>query len=701
MACALARVSCKTRAKFFAVFVVGGLYNVPHKGKRAKRGRSRRETNVAQDKEQELIRLLKTSATPLTARVLSERLGVSVRTVKNYVKRANESGAAQIASGQDGYRIDALADSQADAAGASNARLAADIPQNNLERSAFIMKRLIQEPGGCNVFDLCEELYISISTMKTVLSILRRKLAHFDLRLIQADNHIEAEGAEKNKRRLLSELLYQESTSSFLDLGTIQQAFPDLDPAYTLSCVQGVLAEHRCFANDYSLINIVLHTTISMDRVRARHSVDAEGAVDAADGNKPQVNDIEHVIAAEIAQRLEERFAVAFPPSEVDEIALLVSTRASRLDWRQATQDGLREYVGDECLGLVDDVVRDLKEHFGIDLGDPDFCTRFALHLKSLLARARRGERARNPLTQQIRSSCPLLYDTAVAEAATIGQKTGLEIVEDEIGYIAFHLGSSIEVQKQLTDKVPVALYCPSYYQIDKQIQQFLSQYFENDILVVDVVTTESELDYVPGIELLVSTVPVRCYSRTPVIMISPFPSPTDRKEIGRVVEQIREERVRARVTASLRGLIKPELFVSACDRCGEASGVATRDEAIHLMAGLLEQQGFVSPGFEQEILRREELSSTAFSRFAIPHTVHMGATRSAIAVLSSARGVDWDGVRVNLVFMLAFNKNDADAFYEVFDPLIGMLSDPDKIGRLVGVLDYEVFIERLCALMA
>ncbi len=657
---------------------------------------------MAQNKEQELIRLLKTSAAPLTARTLSERLGVSVRTVKSYVKRANESGAARIESGQDGYRIDASANAgQAAAKTTRQPAIDADVPQNNLERSTFIMRRLIQEPGGCNVFDLCEELYISISTMKTVLSILRRKLGHFDLQLIQADNHIEVKGAEKNKRRLLSELLYQESTSSFLDLSTIQQAFPDLDPAYTLSCVRGVLAEHRCFANDYSLINIVLHTTISMDRVRARHSVDAEERANVTNNNEPQAQGIEHVIAAEIAQRLERRFDVTFPPSEVDEIALLVSTRASRLDWRQATQDGLREYVGDECLRLVDDVTRDLKEHFGIDLGDPDFCTRFALHLKNLLARARRGEHARNPLTQQIRSSCPLLYDTAVAEAATIGQKTGIEVVEDEIGYIAFHLGSSIEVQKQLTDKVPVALYCPSYYQIDKQIQQFLSQYFENDILVVDVVTTEGELDYVPDIELLVSTVPVGRYARTPVIMISPFPSPADRKEIGRVVEQVREERMRARVTASLRELIKPELFIAAEGDGGDAGDVATRDEAIHLMAGLLERQGYVSPGFEQEILRREELSSTAYARFAIPHTVHMGAQRSAVAVLSSARGIDWGGARVNLVFMLAFNKNDADAFYEVFDPLVGMLSDPGKIGRLVGISGYEAFIERLCALMA
>ncbi len=651
---------------------------------------------LAKDREQELVRLLKTSPTPLTARALSELIGVSIRTVKNYVKRVNESGMARIESGQSGYRIDVseVAPSPSEKSKAPAAsmpvKMANDIPQNNLERSAYVMKRLFQGPGELNIFDLCEELYISISTMKTVLSILRRKLGHFGLQLVQSENRISIEGPEKSKRRLLSDLLHQESTSTFLDLKTIHQAFPDLDPTYISTVVRDVLSQHHCFVNDYSLVNIVLHTAISIDRFRAKHSVDAVPTSEHS-GNGA-TGDTEHAIAAEIAQKLQERFEISFPASEIDELALLLSTRVSRLDYRQASKESIEHFVDPECLELVEGVIEDLKEYFGIDLTDPDFYVRFALHLKNLLARARNGENARNPLTQRIRSSCPLLYDTAVAEAAVIAQKTGLTISEDEIGYIAFHLGSTIETQKQLTDKVRAALYCPSYYQIDKQIMLFLNRYFENDILVTDVVTTEDELDYVQNIELLISTVPVNRYAKTPVLMISPFPSAADRKEIGAVTDRIRAERNRAKIAANLREFIKPDLFVT------DAS-IKTRDEAVHRLASLLEERGFVSASFEEEILHREELSSTAFAHFAIPHTVRLSAKRSAIAVLSTSGNIDWGDQGVSLVFMLAFNKNDSDSFYEVFDPLVNMLSNPEKISRLVGITDYDAFIDRICTL--
>ncbi len=647
---------------------------------------------MTQNKEQELVRLLRTSPKPLTARTLSERLGVSVRTVKSYVKRVNESGTARIESSQNGYRIlagdDETAPTRATGGTEGAAAPGSDVPQNNLERAAYVVKRLYQESGELNVFDLCEELYISISTMKTVLSILRRKLKPFDLRLVQSENRIHIEGPEKSKRQLLSEMLYQESTSNFLDLETIQRTFPDLDAAYISAVARDVLSEHHCFVNDYSLVNIVLHTAISIDRIRAKHSVEEE----AGQGGASPADDTELAMAREVAQRLQDRFEIQFPAREIDGLALLISTRAIRLDYRQATKENIERYVGPECLALVNDIIEDLEGYYGIDLTDPNFYVRFALHLKNLLARARNGEHARNPLTQQIRSSCPLIYDTAVAEAALISRKTGLTIAEDEIGYIAFHLGSTIETQKQLTDKVRVALYCPSYYQIVEHIARFIDRNFEDEVLVTDVVTTEDELDCVQDNELLVSTAPVSRYSATPVLTISPFPTDADRKEIARVVDRIRTERNRAKIAANLREFIKPDLFVTD-------AAIKTREEAVHRLASLLEEHGFVSGSFESEILHREELSSTAFSRFAIPHTVRMNASRSAIAVLSTPGEIDWGGARVSLVFMLAFNKNDSDSFYEVFDPLVTMLSDPDKIARLVGIVDYDAFIERICTL--
>ena len=46
-------------------------------------------------------------------------------------------------------------------------------------------------------------------------------------------------------------------------------------------------------------------------------------------------------------------------------------------------------------------------------------------------------------------------------------QRHGITLDEDEIAYIALHLGGALETQKELANRVPAVLYCPSYYNMD------------------------------------------------------------------------------------------------------------------------------------------------------------------------------------------------------------------------------------------
>ena len=65
--------------------------------------------------------------------------------------------------------------------------------------------------------------------MYAVLPRIRKQLEGFDLTLHMASDIMEIKGLEKNKRKLLSQLLYHESNENFVNLETIQSAFPDID----------------------------------------------------------------------------------------------------------------------------------------------------------------------------------------------------------------------------------------------------------------------------------------------------------------------------------------------------------------------------------------------------------------------------------------------------------------------------------------
>ena len=86
------------------------------------------------------------------------------------------------------------------------------------------------------------------------------------------------------------------------------------------------------------------------------------------------------------------------------------------------------------------------------------------------MVRAQNRSFCKNPLVSEIRQSCPLIYDVSVQLSGIIREKTGITLDEDEIAYIALHLGGALETQKELANRVPAVLYCPGYYNMDSSL---------------------------------------------------------------------------------------------------------------------------------------------------------------------------------------------------------------------------------------
>ncbi|WP_102338007.1 BglG family transcription antiterminator [Collinsella provencensis] len=638
------------------------------------------------EKELQLLQQLAQSTAPVTARELSAKLGISIRTVESYIQRINCENPETVSSSQRGYRADAKAAKEL----LDQQGIPGDVPQTNEERVAYLLHLMLAAPEALDTFDVCEHLYVSYSTVKNVIADIRKKIAPLHLELKMENNQLLLVGSERDKRRLLSDLLYNETAMGFLDLTIIQHAFPDIDVPRIEVCIREALDENQCFANDYSLVNLILHIAITIDRIRnGRGQVDSPSTqmLDAA--ISPQ--DLE--MARAITHALESAGDVEFNKTEVSELALLLASRTTMLDYRMASRDNIERFVGGECLEVVNEMIGALRENAGIDLSDHEFFVRFALHIKNLITRARTGSLSKNPFTSQIKSSCPLLYDTAVIQAGILQRRLNVYINDDEIAYIAFHLGSTLETQKQLTNKIKAVLFCPSYYNVDAKILLFLERYFENDLIVTNVVTDKVDLEHLHGADLLITTVPLTSYYGIPTHLLGIIPKESDRANLQHVVDDIHHEKRRSVLKAHLERLILPELFsVNAT--------LTTRDQVIHCMADRLIQRGYANADFEQQVFEREALSSTAYGTVALPHSLRQTSPRSSISVMISTTPIFWGDDKVDLIFLLSFSKTDQEVFYEVFDPLVSILSDREQISLLAGIDDYQQFIARLCEMM-
>lgn len=629
-----------------------------------------------------IIRLLLENH-PRTSTNLAEELKVSVRSIKNYVREINDEYPDTISSSRKGYAVN-----QENALKILS-ESSQHIPQNSSERIVYIINSLLNNTKKqiLDVYDLCDELFISLSTLKNELNKVKRVLKKYDLELVMKGDRIECSGLEKNKRKLMSTILYDESNVNFVNIETLQHAFKDIDIQYIRQTVLEVFSKYHYYINDYSLINLVLHLTIAVDRIRNGNfnNQNVEGL--------PNIRLHEYTLAQEVAHKLEEKFNIVFTEAETYEMTLLIISRATTIDYKSINSSNLDEFIGKDCLELVKKLIDDINSFYYIDLGEQEFLIRFALHIKNLLVRSKNNYFSKNPLTESIKVSCPLIYDASVSLARVIKENTGISINDDEIAYIAFHLGSTLEAQKNLNEKITAALYCPNYYDLNLKVTDNINQHFSNDLLIRSILTDENEIEQLKDVDMIISTLPINTVTSLPIVLINIFMNQRDQNFLKEKIEQIRKEKQQREFESYLRMLIIPEFFEVK-------KGFKSYKECIDHMVKNMVSLGYVDNTFKKDVMEREKMSSTAFGSFAIPHAMKMYAHKTGMNVLISENPIPWNDKSVNLVIMMCFNRSERYMFNEIYEPITMILSEAENVKKVLATRTYEEFIETMVSLL-
>jgi lichenan operon transcriptional antiterminator len=157
----------------------------------------------------------------VTAAELADALGVTSRSIRNYVLALKEraAGLDLITAGPSGYRIspDAWAEFRSGAAE----------PQSETPRVRLygIVRRLVDSPDGLDVFELASALHVSESTIEADLSRVRLLLSEAELALARSGSTVTLSGTELARRRLLSRMFRDETERGLIELEAIQREF--------------------------------------------------------------------------------------------------------------------------------------------------------------------------------------------------------------------------------------------------------------------------------------------------------------------------------------------------------------------------------------------------------------------------------------------------------------------------------------------
>jgi lichenan operon transcriptional antiterminator len=626
------------------------------------------------DKYERLLHYLSQSDTRVTAAELAEHLGVTTRSVRSYVTAAKAAAhpLSIISSSTNGYRLNR----DAYATFASGGRVRdADTPR---DRVHHLVRRLTEEPGGLDVHTLADSLYVSESTIESDLRKVKVLGEEAGLTLSRHGSVVTLTGTEAEYRRVLSKIFRTESAQGFLELENVQREFVSEDLGAFKTALIEMLESQGYFVNEYGVNSVLLHVAIAVDRVIRRPTPKISDAADPTP------------ITAALAELTRTHFDVELDRTDLDYLAKLLTTRVITPGQNEPVQSVVDNYVVPEHLETVRRIVGQVGEEYLLDLDDETFIVRFALHVGNLIARAQDNSYSRNPLVKSIKTSYPMIYDVAVFMASQIQREKSITINDDEISYIAMHLGSHLERQSRHEERLSVAIVSPGYYDMHDILRRRIEAAL-GDELSVEVVVTRTDVDSSDfATDLVLSTIAFPGAGDN-VVVIQPFLTEGDVEGIRRAISRLRRHRRRIRIKDDLLLYFDEALFLRNVQAADEAA-------MIRVLGDRMLERGIIDESYIDGAIERELLSSTAFTEsIAVPHAMAMTATRTSIAIAVNETAMPWGENRVNVIALIAFNSGERASFQSTFDQFVEVFADRAGVLELIKrSTGFTEFIEEL-----
>jgi lichenan operon transcriptional antiterminator len=636
---------------------------------------------VKADRISRLISTLEAAGSWVSAATLSKRIGTTERTVRNYVREANARGMAAIESSKYGYRIAPRSESNGSNSGKKQAT-----QKSQLDRKFFIISRLMNAKEPLSLFDLADELSVSESTLaNTTLPSLRKLLARFDISLEVSDFNISVSGSEENVRRLVGYTATHNRNAYFSSVQALKDMFPSYDVDQMLESLVEICQNSGLFLNNYAFNNLLMHLIVILVRLRSGNAL---VSYSTNLHTSEIVRDLDHQEAIitcvdQIVSYAEKSFGVKPSKEDYRQIVALISLSADPYSNGKLTHARLISIVGEDFFNMVISAIEALRSRYRLEEFDEDFVFQFVLHLHNARQRIEYGVSCPNPIASQLKQDYAPVYDMSVFFVHQLSQELSLSFSEDEIGFVAYHLGAYLESHKGGNASTTCVVVFENYHDYADAFVARLKKALGDDVEITAILDANDYLETKPSADMLITTIGLPKL-RPHTVLVSPLLSNRNVRKIRDEIDDIRKERRADSARTYLQKYLSPELYL-------RNTPVSGPEEAIRLLSSICLDKGYITSDFVDDVLLREQMSNTAFTDIlAVPHAINKFALRSFVAVLHNDDPIPWGDHSVNLVMLIGLSAQDVRYFQDVLDLIIDLFLSPEKSMEAVSSTSFE-----------
>lgn len=622
------------------------------------------------DRSHELVGFLRGhhDATPAA---LAARFDVSERTVRAYVKDANEAlgGIATIEKRHGGaYELAVVDEDALEAWLAPSPAGRAQRLQTRESRVACLLDDLLHRTDWVTLDTLSELVYVSKTSLSRDIKDVEAHLASYGLSIERRPRYgIRVAGPEDARRLCIAGLVVDGLAGSDSTRASLSKV---------AACIDRAIARNGFHINSAAYQNLVVHVTVALGRIRSGCYVPMpeERLAAIRDGGA-------FAAARDVAAEIERAFDVELPQEEIAYMALHLAGR------QVIDQDSSRGLIiSDQTWETVDEMLAAIKAAFGFDFADDlELRMNLARHIEPLSIRLTCHMRIENPLLAETRERFPLAYSMAVEASAVLARRYGEFPSDHEIGYLALPLILAMERKRSAPAKKNILVVCASGQGSAKLLEYRYRQEFGRWI---DQVTTcdaahVGDVDF-RRIDYVFTTVPLDRALPVPVREVRFFLDDGEARDVRRLLEGEGGQE------GAIAGFFPVDLFFADLD-------AVSRQDALDQLCALVSSRRALTGDLRALVAEREGLAPTSFgNRVAMPHPARPVAQRTFVAVAVLRHPVDWDGHEVQALFLTGISDDRGEKREGFYQALTRVLRSPESIGRLLANPTHQTLLDIL-----
>lgn len=561
------------------------------------------------------------------------------------------------------------------------------IPTTVEGRVHYIINELLilefREDRGITQEQLCDQLFISLATLKRDLITVKRKLREFNIKLIKySSKGIALEGSEEDLRACIKYFIFEKPENIIIDLNSITPLFNREQIIIVKETLSRIITKNKIPITDIGFYNLLIHILIVIERIKNSNKVDTIKFTEIVK------NSFEYDVAIEIAEEVSKIMGVKFPKEEIYFITQHLC--AQKIIDSEIERENF--YYSDGHYSLTMEILSYLKETIDIDFTkDELLISSLAIHLKSAINRIKFDMHIKNDLLYEIKRNYSFAYNIALMASSFIENKIEKSINEDEIGFICLHFAAALQrLKNKNKEKLRVLIICASGMGTSMILSSKIKSEFKDAIKIVKIIPL-NKLDAIPKDEYdaIISTISINDTDNKlkdkSIAYISPVMRQRDIDAIYKLIDTNKE----AYIIRFLEFTEEDLFFLN--------TEFQTKEEIMNFMLEQMVMKNYIKKEDKSYFFKREEISSTEIGNLiAIPHSIDIDPKISKVCILINKDPVIWNEEQVKIVILMSIEKDLYLEFGEMLEELYEKLENKEQVMKLFNVKNYAEFVKTL-----